>query len=67
MQDHERHDSQPVDLARITQRLGLPDLELPQAKSGLRSVSYQELYGDAERRIVASVCRDEIERFGYSF
>lgn len=62
-----RYESLADGLVGITGRLGLPPLELPQAKSGLRSAPYRELYDETTRQIVAEVCRDEIEQFGYTF
>lgn len=62
-----RYEELEPGLAAVTERLGLPRLELPQAKGGLRRGPYQELYGAAERDLVARACREEIEHFGYVF
>ena len=62
-----RYDRLDEGLAAVTDRLGLPRLELPHAKGGIRTGHYRELYGEHEREIVGRIGRAEIDHFGYSF
>lgn len=62
-----RYDELASSLASIVSRLGLPRLDIPRAKSGLRKDPYQASYTEADRALVADVCRKEIEHFGWTF
>ncbi len=54
-------------LAGVTDKLGLPSLDVPRAKSGIRTRDDRELFGTTEREIVAETCAAEIEHFGWSY
>ncbi len=62
-----RHEELEQSLGVITDRLGLPRLDLPRAKGGVRRGPYQEMFDHADRDLVAEVCRREIEYFGWTF
>lgn len=62
-----RYEELDSGLAAVAGRLGLPGLELPRAKGGLRTGSYRNLYDAETQAMVARACRAEIERFGYTF
>ncbi|MDZ7736248.1 MAG: sulfotransferase family 2 domain-containing protein [Gammaproteobacteria bacterium] len=56
------------DLCNICERIGLPFESglLPHAKDS-PAYDYREYYGAKHKDLVASICRDEIEMFGYEF
>jgi len=52
----------------LSKRLGLPDLRLPEAKSGYRPrAPYGEMYDPSTQRRVAEVFSKEIQAFGWVF
>lgn len=57
------------DLYEVCNRLGLPQLELPQLKSGIRKRNhhYSEYYDKETRAIVADRHKNDIRLFGYRF
>jgi hypothetical protein len=57
------------DLAEVCRRVGLPPLELPHLKSGLRKAErgYAEYYDEASKAIVAERHCNDIRLFGYTF
>lgn len=63
-----RYDRLAEELTEVSEKLGLPELELPRAKSGHRpSGPYQEWYDDYTRQRVAELFHREIDRFGWLF
>jgi hypothetical protein len=64
-----RYERLSSDLAELCQRLGIPPIELPHLKSGLRGGGhgYSEYYDEAAKAIVAERHRHDIELFGYKF
>ena len=57
------------DLAEVCRRVGLPTLDLPHLKSGLRQGgrSYAEYYDEPSKAIVADRHHNDIRLFGYEF
>lgn len=64
-----RYERLGEDLAEMCGRVGLPRVELPHLKSGMREGgrSYADYYDDASRAIVAARHRNDIRLFGYEF
>jgi hypothetical protein len=64
-----RYERLTEDLAEVCRRVGLPALELPRLKAGLRDGghSYAEYYDEAAKAIVADRHRNDIRLFGYRF
>jgi hypothetical protein len=65
-----RFENMAEDLEAVRRKVGIPEpLELPHAKSRFRSDkrSYRELLGAAEQALVAELCQQEIDLFGYEF
>jgi hypothetical protein len=64
-----RYERLSDELAAMCQRLGLPPLELPRLKSGLRGGGggYAQYYDEATKAIVAERHRQDIDLFGYRF
>ena len=64
-----RYESLTEDLAEVCRRVGLPPVELPHLKSGLRKGGhgYVEYYDDASKAIVAERHRNDVRLFGYEF
>jgi hypothetical protein len=56
-------------LAEVCRRVGLPAIELPRLKTGLRpgGHAYTEYYDEASRAIVAERHHNDIRLFGYRF
>lgn len=55
-----------TDAAPLFDHLGFK-LELPRANTSERDLAYQAYYTPALRDLVADICAEDIERFGYSF
>lgn len=64
-----RYEHLADDLKTVCKRVGLPELELPHLKSGLRSRShhYSEYYDATTRALVAERHQNDIRHFGYTF
>jgi hypothetical protein len=64
-----RYESLSDGLAEVCRRVGIPGVELPRLKSGLRKPGrpYADYYDHASRDIVAERHRRDVELFGYSF
>ncbi len=64
-----RYESLEQDLAEVCERVGLPDVELPRLKAGLRKAGhhYSEYYDDDSREIVAVRHESDLRVFGYGF
>jgi len=64
-----RYESLSTGLAEVCRRIGIPDVELPRLKAGLRQQArpYVDYYDEASRNIVADRHRRDIELFGYRF
>lgn len=63
-----RYENLEEDLARVTEVLGLDDLDLPRAKGGLRMArDYRAMYNDVTREKVAELSSRTISAFGYTF
>jgi hypothetical protein len=64
-----RYEHLAADLAEVCRRVGLPEIELPHLKAGLRKGArgYAEYYDGASKRIVAERHRNDILLFGYQF
>ena len=64
-----RYERLTEDLAEVCRRVGLPAIELPRLKTGLRPAghAYSEYYDDASKAIVAKRHRNDIRLFGYRF
>ncbi|MCC6305748.1 MAG: sulfotransferase family 2 domain-containing protein [Rhodobacteraceae bacterium] len=55
------------DLPLLEARLGLCLAPLPHANATLRPRDYRTLYSDADARLLARLCAEDIARFGYAF
>lgn len=64
-----RYDLLEEELGEVTDQLGLPELDLPRAKSHHRTDRrpYQEWYNPTTRERVAEVFHREIDYFGWTF
>ena len=64
-----RYESLADGLAEVCRRVGIPGIELPRLKSGLREKgrSYVDYYHDESRAIVAERHARDIALFGYAF
>ena len=64
-----RYEALSEGLDEVCRRVGVPSVELPRLKVGLRKQgrSYTEYYDDASRETVAGRHHRDIELFGYSF
>ena len=63
-----RYENLDRDLPELARELGVPTLDLPQAKSGYRPPGhYRDMYDASTRRRVAEVFSREIENFGWAF
>jgi len=64
-----KHETLQEDLKKICSMIGLPDLELPQAKSGFRNdrSHYKEVLSKEAIKHIQQVCRKEIEYLDYSY
>lgn len=64
-----RYERLTDDLAEVCRRVGLPSLELPHLKAGIRKggQSYAEYYDEASKAIVAERHQNDIRLFGYRF
>ncbi len=65
-----RFEALSEELEEIRIRLGMPEaMELPRAKAGTRvdRSSHHEIPGEAERRKISELFREEIELLGYRF
>ena len=51
----------------ICDRIGLPRRQLPQLNRGRRERSPGAYYDKETRQLVARICRDAIEYFGFEF
>lgn len=65
-----RYENLESDLVAISERIGLPEtIELPRlrAKSGFRRDDrhYRDVLSEAERALVETICRRELDAFGY--
>ena len=59
--EHFEQDAEP-----LWEHLGFR-LDLPHENASDRARDYRTYYGESESRRVAELCREDIERFGYSF
>ena len=57
------------DLQRISEKIGLREVELPRAKSGFNKEKrhYSLYYDDENVEFIRRICNIEIELFGYEF
>lgn len=64
-----RYERLADNLKEVCKRAGLPELELPQLKSGMRSRNhhYSEYYDKETRALVAERHQNDIRHFGYTF
>jgi hypothetical protein len=64
-----RYERLTEDLKEVCKLVGLPPVELPHLKSGLRKGGrrYADYYDEASRAIVAERHRNDIRLFGYEF
>jgi hypothetical protein len=64
-----RYENLNEDLAFIEQKIGIPHLVLPHAKSGNRKDPrhYSEILNPTARAYIEKVCSPEIEAFGYEW
>ena len=64
-----RYERLEEDLAELCRRVGLPNIELPRLKAGLRKAGhyYSEYYDDNSREIVAARHANDLRVFGYIF
>ena len=64
-----RYENLAADLAEVCRRVGLPPVELPHLKAGLRRGGhrYTEYYDEATKAHVAERHRNDIRLFGYEF
>lgn len=65
-----RFENLAEELQSVLDHLGIEgELELPRAKSQFKKDkrSYREILGEKERDIIADMCKEEIEMFGYEF
>ncbi|HCX33467.1 MAG TPA: hypothetical protein DHV08_07860 [Rhodocyclaceae bacterium] len=64
-----RYERLQQDLDEVCRRVGLPQLELPRLKAGLRQAGHHlsEYYDEASREIVADRHRNDLRLFGYEF
>jgi len=64
-----RYEHLAEDLQQVCNRVGLPELELPHLKSGMRQRGhhYSEYYDDTTRALVAERHANDIRLFGYRF
>jgi hypothetical protein len=64
-----RYESLNEDFAKLCAQLGLPTVELPQLKAGIRNKGrhYSELYDEESRAIVARRHKNDILLLGYAF
>jgi len=64
-----RYERLEQDLAEFCKRVGLPNVELPRLKAGMRKAGhhYSEYYDDDSREIVAVRHANDLRIFGYEF
>lgn len=64
-----RYEDLTTELTRLSARLGLPPLELPQTKAAYREDRrhYSQVLNQAARRRIERVCAREIEMFSYQW
>ena len=64
-----RYERLADDVAEVCRRVGLPPVEMPRLKSGMRdgAHTYADYYDEATRDIVAERHRHDIRLFGYRF
>ena len=62
-----RYESIQADYDAICDRIGLPRRELPHFNRSRRESSYHAYYDGETRDLVARICKDEIEYFGFEF
>jgi hypothetical protein len=64
-----RYESLGPDVDELCRRIGLPRIELPHLKTGLRQAehAYTHYYDDQARAIVADRHQNDIRLFGYAF
>ncbi len=64
-----RYESLLDDLTTVCKKVGLPELELPRLKSGIRPARYHysTYYDEESKAIVAERHRNDIRLFGYKF
>ena len=58
-----------ADLHKICEHVGIPELDLPAAKSGFRKEKkhYSKMFDESSRAIVSQTFQREIGKFGYEF
>lgn len=61
-----RLDQFAQDVKALEEHLGF-DIKLPHANASKRDAAYQSYFSDADRALVAILCSDDIERFGFTF
>ena len=64
-----RYEQLAADLAEVCRRIGVPPVELPHLKSGVRTAGrrYADYYDDSSQAIVAERHRNDLRLFGYEF
>lgn len=64
-----RYEHLQEDMNTLCQKLGLPDLQMPRLKAGIRNVRghYSSLYDEETAELVRRKHRYDIELFGYTF
>lgn len=64
-----RYEHLAEDFKEVCRRVGLPELQLPQLKSGMRSKKnhYSEYYDEIGEQLVAERHQNDIRLFGYRF
>ena len=67
--DFVKFESLESDLQRISEKIGLGEIELPRAKSGFNKEKrhYSLYYDDENVEFIRRICNIEIELFGYEF
>ncbi len=62
-----RYETLLVDLDRVRERIGLPEIDLPHLQAAPRRVDYPDYYTPHTRRVVAERFREDMELFRYEF
>lgn len=64
-----RYEDLEAELAGVLQEAALPMIPLPPAKRGVRPAGthWRKVIPPAERQVIAHICAEEIERFGYEW
>lgn len=69
VRDVVRYDHLDQEFLRILREVGAPVVELGYAKTGIRPRGrhWRDVIGEPEREVIAYLCRDEIEEFGFQW